>query len=91
MVTFCSYHIYMTLYCVSINKQTTGKCNLFVLYNKIEENGRIKQVNSLFLFLPKHLEVKFHAYMIYTNNEMLLVRLSNVLNYDWLSLECATR
>jgi hypothetical protein len=27
--------------------------------------------------------------MIYANKEMLLVRLSHVLNSDWLSLECA--
>ena len=40
----------MTSYCVSITGQTTGKCNLFVLYNTIEKYSRIKHVtmNSLF-------------------------------------------
>ena len=33
----------MTLYCVSITEQTTGKCNLFVLYNKIE---KIPELNT---------------------------------------------
>jgi hypothetical protein len=27
----------MTSFCVSISEQTTGKCNLFFLYNEIEK------------------------------------------------------
>ena len=38
---------HMTSYSASITEQTTGKCNLFVLYNKIE---KIPELNSLFLF-----------------------------------------
>ena len=34
---------HMTLYCVSVNKQKTGKCNLFVLYNKIEKIAELNR------------------------------------------------
>jgi hypothetical protein len=70
-----------------------GKCNLFVLHNKIE---KISELIKQFIFIPPNIWkskfCKYHdAFMIYTNNEMLLARLSHVLNSVWLSLECARR
>jgi hypothetical protein len=83
----------MTSYCVSITEQTTGKCNLFVLYNKIEKIAELNR-KAVYFYSPKHLEVEIlqiSRVHDHTNNEMLLARLSHVLNSDWLSSECARR
>jgi hypothetical protein len=44
----------MTSYCVSITEQTTGKCNLFVLYNKIEKIAELNR-QTVYFYSPKHL------------------------------------
>jgi hypothetical protein len=83
----------MTSYCVSITEQTTGKCNLFVLYNIIEKIAELNR-KTVYFYSPKHLEVEIlqisRVYDLY-NNEMLLARLSHMLYSDWLSLKCARR
>ena len=73
----------------------------YVVYTE-DHVGRLKLSRNMIchisislydIFIPPNIWkskfCKYHEFIIYTNNEMLLTRLSHVLNCDWLILEYA--